>query len=106
MSESVQITNSGQLAKENESPLLWLMKLVNGTNIHPFAGVPHVQITSLDSGKSITKLCMAVRKFMPENFLAAMATCSACIIGAIYIGCGVPVLTGPPGSYKGQKTSP
>ena len=48
---------------------------------------------------------------MPENFLAAMATASACIMGASYTEilsvfgcCGVPMLTGPPGSWKSEAT--
>ena len=65
----------------------------------------------LDGGESITQLCIAIQKFMPENFMAAMATCSACIMGANYIAiqsmfgcCGVPMLTGPPGLCKSEAT--
>ena len=63
---------------------------------------------SLNGGESITQLCIAIQKFMPENFMAAIATCSACIMGANYIAIlsmfGVPMLTGPPGSCKSEAT--
>ena len=46
---------------------------------------------------------------MPENFAAAMATIGAVIMGANYTSilkmfgcCGVPILTGPPGSCKSE----
>ena len=46
---------------------------------------------------------------MQENFTAAMATISAVLMGANYTTilktfgcCGVPILTGPPGSCKSE----
>ena len=111
MSEPVQISNTGQLARENETPFLWLRRLVNGINVLLQESLACKVMTPLDSGESITHLCMAIRKFMPENFMAAMATSSACIMGANYTSilamfgcCGVPMLTGPPGSCKSEAT--
>ncbi len=46
---------------------------------------------------------------MPEKFMPAMATIAACIMGANYLSilqhfgcCGVPILTGAPGSCKSE----
>ncbi len=57
------------------------------------------------------ELCFSIKKFMPENFMAAMAVASACIMGANYTSilsmfgcCGVPLLSGPPGSCKSEAT--
>lgn len=71
---------------------------MNGTNVLLQESLACKVATPLDSGESITHLCMAIQRFMPENFMAAMATCSACIMGANYMSilevfgcCGVPV---------------
>ena len=37
---------------------------------------------NFDDGQSISHLCLAIQQFMLENFLPAMATVSACIMGA------------------------
>jgi len=78
---------------------------VNNTNVLLQKSLTCKVVTPLNSGESITNLCIAIRKFMPENFMAAMATSSACIMGANYMAilsmfgcCGVPMLTGHPES--------
>ena len=65
--------------------------------------------TPLDDGQSLVNLCSAVQGFMPENFTAALGTFSAVVMGANYTSilkmfgcCGVPILTGPPGSCKSE----
>ena len=104
MSEDVQITHDGDLAQQGDTPFRWLRRLVNGSNVLLQESLACKIATPLDDGDCLTGLCLAIRKFMPENFLAAMATMSACIMGANYTSilstfgcCGVPMLTGPPG---------
>ena len=53
--------------------------------------------------------CQSIRQFMPENFMPAMATIAACLMGANYLSilkvfgcCGVPMLTGALGSCKSE----
>ena len=48
---------------------------------------------------------------MPDNFFHAMATLSACVMGAKYTTilamfgcCGVPIAVGPPGSCTSEAT--
>ena len=68
--------------------------------------------TLLDHGQGITDLCLAVIAFMSENVTAVMATMSAVVVmGSNYTAilkmfgcCGVPILTGPPGSCKSEAT--
>ena len=111
-SEGVQISGSGTLIKnDDESPFLWLQRLVNGSNILLQESLRCAVSTPLDHGQGITDLCLAVRAFMPENFTAAMATMSAVVMGSNYTSilkmfgcCGVPILTGPPGSCKSEAT--
>ena len=69
---------------DDESPFLWLQRLVNGTNVLLQESLKCTISTPLDSGQSLTDLCLAIRAFMPENFAAAMATIGAVIIGASY----------------------
>ena len=111
MSEEVQITNNGELVQPGETPFLWLRRLVGGNNLLLQESLACKVATPLDNGESLAHLCLAIRRFMPENFLAAMATLSACIMGANYTTilsvfgcCGVPMLTGPPGSCKSEAT--
>ena len=60
----------------------------------------------------MVKVCQSIQKFMPENFMPAMVTIAACLIGANYISvlkmlgcCGVPMLTGAPGSCKSSEAA-
>ena len=111
-SDTAQISNDGTLVETtDESPFLWLQRLVSGTNILLQESLKCTITTPLDNGESLTRLCLAIRAFMPENFVAAMATISAVIMGANYTSilkkfgcCGVPILTGPPGSCKSEAT--
>ena len=111
MSEDVQIKSNGDLAQQEETPFLWLRRLVNGSNVLLHESLACKVATPQDNGESLQDLCIAIRNFMPENFLAAMATASACVMGANYKAilsafgcCGVPMLTGPPGSCKSEAT--
>lgn len=110
LSETVQISTNGEIAQQT-SPFLWLRRLVNGNNILLQESLACKVVTPLDEGESLTGLCLAVQSFMPENFMSAMATMAACIMGASYTSilsqfgcCGVPMLTGPPGSCKSEAT--
>jgi len=109
MSESVQLSADGSLLEEGESPFLWLRRLVNGSNILIEETLACKVCTPLDDGESIVPLCQSIRQFMPENFMPAMATIAACLMGANYLSilkvfgcCGVPMLTGAPGSCKSE----
>lgn len=111
MSEEVQVTSDGDLARQGETPFLWLRRLVNGNNVLLQESLACKIAVPLDNGESLLRLSLAVQRFMPENFLAAMATASAVIMGANYTTiltmfgcCGVPMLTGPPGSCKSEAT--
>jgi hypothetical protein len=111
MSEAVQISSYGGLVQQNDSPFLWLRRLVNGNNMLLNEALSCKVATPLDDGESLTNLSLAVKSFMPENFMSAMATMAACIMGASYTSilslfgcCGVPMLTGPPGSCKSEAT--
>ena len=108
-SESVQLSSDGSMIVNNESPFLWLRRIVNGSNILLQESLQCAIATPLHEGESLTNLCLAMRDFMPENFAAAMATMGATVMGANYTTilkmfgcCGVPVLTGPPGSCKSE----
>jgi len=109
MSESVQLSADGSLLEEGESPFLWLRRLVNSSNILIEETLACKVCTPLDDGESIVPLCQSIRQFMPENFMPAMATIAACLMGANYLSilkvfgcCGVPMLTGAPGSCKSE----
>ena len=111
MSEEVQLTNDGAVARPGETPFLWLRRLVSGNNLLLQESLACKVSTPLDDGESLAELCLAIRQFMPENFLAAMATLSASIMGANYTTilakfgcCGVLMLTSPPGSCKSEAT--
>lgn len=56
----------------------------------------------------LTILCFSIKS---ENFMSAMATIAACIMGASYMAilsfsscCGVSISTGPPGLCKSEAT--
>lgn len=109
MSEEVQVKSDGQLAQSEDTPFMWLRRLVNGNNILLQESLACKIATPFDDGQSISHLCLAIQRFMPENFLPAMATISTCIMGANYMTilsmfgcCGVPMLTGAPGSCKSE----
>ncbi len=111
MSEKIQIGSDGRLLMPCDTPFLWLRKLVNGTNVLLQESLACKIATPLDEGESLHELCFSIKKFMPENFMAAMAVASACIMGANYTSilsmfgcCGVPLLSGPPGSCKSEAT--
>ena len=109
-SDTVQVSSNGVLVEgTSESPFLWLQRLVNRNNILLQESLKCTISTPLDDGQSLTDLCLAIRAFMPENFAAAMATIGAVIMGCNYTNilkmfgcCGVPILTGPPGSCKSE----
>ena len=100
-SEATQFSSSGTPTSD-ELPFLWLRHIVNGFNILVQESLQYTISSPLDDdGQSITELCLSVRRFMPENFTAAMATMSAIVMGANYTSilkifgcCGVPILTG------------
>ena len=107
--DTVQVSSNGVLVEDAESPYLWLQRLVHGTNILLQESLKCSITTPLDNGQSLSDLCLATRAFMPENFAAAMATVSAVVMGSNYTSilkmfgcCGVPILTGPPGSCKSE----
>ena len=109
LSEEIQISSNGPVVVGNDSPFLWLRRIVNGSNVLVQESLQCTISTSLDAGESLNSLCFAVRGFMPENFTAAMAIISAVVMGANYVSilkmfgcCGVPILTGPPGSCKSE----
>lgn len=112
LSETVQIKADGKLVGDaDDSPFLWLQRLVNGSNVLLQESLKCAISTPLDNGQSLTHLCLTIRAFMPENFSSAMATMSAVVMGCNYTTilhmfgcCGVPILTGPPGSCKSEAT--
>lgn len=84
-SDTVQVAANGLLIEsDDESPFLWLQRLVNGTNILLQESLKCSISTPLDNGQSLSDLCLAIRAFMPENFATAMATIGAVIMGANY----------------------
>ena len=108
-SESIQFAANGLPLEEGQSPFLWLRRLVNGTNILIEETLACKVSTPLDGGESILPLCQTIQQFMPENFMPAMATIAACLMGSNYLSilkvfgcCGVPMLTGAPGSCKSE----
>ncbi len=109
LSDSVQLSADGSLLQQGQSPFLWLRRLVNGNNILLEETLACKVCTPLDDGESVLPLCQSIQKFMPENFMPAMATIAACLMGANYLNvlrmfgcCGVPMLTGAPGSCKSE----
>lgn len=108
-SEEIQISSNGSVVTGNDSPFLWLRHIINGSNVLVQESLQCMISTPLDAGESLNNLCLAVRRFMLENFTAAMATISAVVMGANCVSilkmfgcCGVPILTGPPGSCKSE----
>lgn len=110
LSDSVQLGPDGTLLQPGQSPLLWLRRLVNGCNILIEESLACKVSTPLDvNGENIIPLCESIRQFMPENFMPAMATIAACLMGGNYLSilkvfgcCGVPMLSGAPGSCKSE----
>ena len=108
-SESIQVSPEGSLIAPEESSFLWLRRLANGSNTL-IQESPQCSIMSpLDSGRALTKLCVDIRKFMPENILPAAATIASVMMGASYTAilksfgcCGVPELRGPVGACKSE----
>lgn len=45
---------------DDESPFLWLQRLVNGTNVLLQESLKCTISTPLDSGQSLTDLCLAI----------------------------------------------
>ena len=101
-SQSAVFSSTGDSLCPSKSPVLWLER-------------PHLNSlacdvsTPLDRGESFISLCAAVQGFMPENFVATMATMAAGLMAASYrqvisaCGCmGVPILFGEPGSCKSE----
>ena len=58
---------------------------MNGTNILIEETLACRVSTPLDGGESILPLCQTIQHFMPENFMPAMATIAACLMGANYL---------------------
>ena len=60
MSEDVQIKSDGQLAQPDDTPFMWLRRLVNGNNILLQESLVCKIATPLDNGESIPQLCLAI----------------------------------------------
>ena len=108
-SENIQISPQGCLVVPQESSFLWLRRMTSGSNALVQESLQCTIASPLDSGKSLYKLCIAIRKFMPENVLPAAATIASVLMGGSYTTvlksfgcCGVPVLRGPVGSCKSE----
>ena len=108
-SEGMQLSECGREMQPGESPFMWLKRLVKGNNILIDETLACTISTPLDDGMNIVQLLQSILRFMPENFMPAMATIAACIMGANYVNilqafgcCGVPMLTGVPGSCKSE----
>ena len=108
-SPTVLIDKQGKLMDVESSPILWLERPQNSSNLLINDAMQCSIATPLDSGEAFVSLCDAVQAFMPENFIPALAAVSGCIMGASYIqviqkcGCiGVPFLFGDPGSCKSE----
>ena len=91
------------------SPVMWLEKPMNTTNILINGSLSCSIETPLDNGEAFRDLCYEIQCFMPENVLPTLATMSACVTAASYqqviasCGCtGVPLLYGVPGSCKSE----
>ena len=98
--EAVQFSSNGTPTASDESPLLWLRRIVSGSNILVQESLQCTISSPLDDGQSLTELCLAVRCFIPQNFTAVIAAMSAVVMGANYTSilktfgcCGVPILT-------------
>lgn len=108
-SEATQISKQGVFVASETSPFLWLRRMANGANTLVQESLQCQIATPLDSGEALRDLCRSIQKFMPENFLPAVATITSVIMGANYTSilksfgcCGVPVLQGPVGSCKSE----
>ena len=108
-SPTVLIDKQGKLMDVESSPILWLERPQNSSNLLINDAMQCSIATPLDSGEAFVSLCDAVQAFMPEHFIPALTAVSCCIMGASYIqviqkcGCiGVPFLFGDPGSCKSE----
>ena len=105
---SVVSTDGSQLDAEI-SPVLWLERPMNTTNVLINGSLTCSIETPLDNGEAFRDLCYEIQRFMPENFLPTLASMSACVMAASYqqviasCGCtGVPLLYGIQGSCKSE----
>ena len=105
LSESLQLSADGNLVLQGQSPYDdWSMGQTSSFKNHLHARSSHLLTVVRASVHSAI-----LQRFMPENFMPAMATAAACLMGANYLSilqafgcCGVPLLTGPPGSCKSE----
>ena len=111
-SQSAVFSSTGDSLCPSKSPVLWLerphLTTTRGNLLLKDSLACDVS-TPLDRGESFISLCAAVQGFMPENFVATMATMAAGLMAASYrqvisaCGCmGVPILFGEPGSCKSE----
>ena len=74
LSSSIQLSADGTLVQPGQSPVLWLRCLIHRVSVLIQEGLTCKVAVPLDHGESIGTLCHAIQKFMPENFMPAMAT--------------------------------
>ena len=103
------VSAGGRLLDADTSPVMWLERPINTTNILINSSLSCSIETPLDDGEAFRNLCYEIQCFMPENFLPTLASMSACVMAASYqqviasCGCiGVPLLYGVPGSCKSE----
>ena len=108
-SPSSVVSTDGRLYDADRSPVMWLERPNNTTNILINGPLSCSIKTPLDNGEAFRDLCYEIQCFMPENFLPTLAAMSACVTAASYqqviasCGCtGVPLLYGVPGSCKSE----
>ena len=71
MSEAVQITNDGNII-EDESPFLWVRRLVNGTNILLQETLACKVATPLDSGEKFSHSCQKILCLLWQQWQPAL----------------------------------
>ena len=106
-SPNSMVSTGGRLLDADISPVMWLERPLNTTNILINSSLSCSIETPLDDGEAFRNLCYEIQCFMPENFLPTLASMSACVMAASYqqviASCGfigVPLLYGVPGSCK------
>ena len=112
LSQKVVLSSIGVYLSEGQSPVLWLERpqvlCARGNLLLKDSLACNITIP-LDDGESFISLCTAIQGFMPENFVATMATMACGLMAASYsmviATCGymgVPILFGEPGCCKSE----
>ena len=109
-SPNVTVSANGTYLTREISPVVWLERPhATSSNLLISESLACDITTPLDHGEAFLDLLLAIRSFMPENFLPTVASMACSIMAATYsdvlkkCGCiGVPFLFGEPGSCKSE----